>query len=532
MVLNLKPGCKLKVSAVFAFLLFFFINVVKAEEHPDALPGWVKGAAVGQGGSETQGITLDSEAVIYSSPVVGDIDNNPGNGLETVVGGADGAVSAYSANGIILWRHELPNYGSGTNHMLGGPAIGPVYGDGIQYVVAPYGGVPERQDGGVVCLRGYDGQEMWRFSTKTNSKRYKYGVPVGYGVVSSPALSDTDGDGKMEIGFGSFDRNVYLLDHNGSLRWFYTAADTVWSSAAFSAASKSNRGVMYIGTDISQNKALRPPTKNGGFVYAFKTLPRTSKKIGFRDRSAYLWATYLPQVVYSAPIVADVLPSPGDEIVVLSGCYFSGGNWVKILSAKSGKVLQTLPIDHCSTSTAAVGDIDDDGKLEIVVTANGGSDGKSHIVAFNPEDTNPIWSIVPYDKGTNDENGGNFMSPVIADVDGNGSLEVIAANGSSVSIFNGKDGSALTCQNRGCSDHPFSLETGGMIKSTPAIADVNNDGVLDIIAGSGAINSNKGGLFGWTNLRNFISSPAGGQAPYAAPWPMSRGNANHTARFN
>ncbi len=532
-------------SYLYLLAILFYPGFSFAQDNPDALPGWVQGTSIGNGGKEIQGIKLESKAVIYSSPVVADIDGNPANGLETVAGSADGIISVYRSDGIILWRAELPNHtcnkAGESNKLLSSPAVGDIFGNGVPHVVVGYGGVPNKNcPGGVIAFRGSDGKKAWDFSTNKNAKKFKYGVPVGYAVVSAPALADTDGDGKMEIGFGSFDRNVYLLDANGKLRWFYNAADTIWSSAAFANVDNDRNLEMIIGTDISGNSRLKPVTKNGGYVYAFKTAKRKAKKISFRDSSSYVWQTYLPQVMYSSPIVADVLPSPGNEIIVLSGCFFPQGSsnkegrWIKILKESTGEVLQTLPINTCSSSAAAVGDIDDDGKLEIVATVNGakavGGDGQSRVIAFNPEDTNPIWSVVPYDRGSNDEYGGNFISPVIADVDGNGSLEVIVANGKSVSIFNGKDGKPLTCQTKKCDDNPYILETGGTIRSTPAIADINSDGVLDIIAASGAKGSSSGGLFGWTNLQDFITSPAGLQPPNSAPWPMYRGNANHNAR--
>ena len=543
--MNLKREFRFDVRKfLFVFILSFSFSAV-AQDNPDALPGWVRGTSVGSDGKEIQGITLNGQAVLYSSPVIADVDGNPGNGLETVTGTSDGIISVHRADGLLLWTAELPNHSCNkagdTNKLLASPAVGDIFGNGVPHVVAGYGGVPNRScEGGVIALRGTDGQVAWNFSTNKNAKKFKYGVPVGYAVVSAPALADTDGDGKMEIGFGSFDRNVYLLNADGSLRWFYNAADTIWGSAAFANVDRDPKLEMIMGTDISANKRLKPVTKNGGFVYAFKTESRNNKRISFRDKSAYVWQSYLPQVMYTSPVVADVLPSAGDEIIVLSGCFFpqgsnnKDGKWIKILKGSTGKVIQTLPINACSSSQAAVGDIDDDGKLEIVATVNGakniGGDGSSRIVAFNPEDTTPIWSIIPYDKGRNDEYGGNFMSPVIADVDGNGSLEVLAGNGESVSIFNGRDGAALTCQTRGCGDKPFILETGGTLHSTPAIADVNLDGVLDIIAASNDKTSNKGGLFGWTNMQDFITSPAGNQSPNSAPWPMYRGNANHTAK--
>lgn len=537
-----------RISLLFVAILplvFFTSAHADFRDNPDALPGWTHGEALENNVGEKNGIVLIGNDVIYSSPVVADIDGNPSNGLETAVGSADGTLSVYRSDGLLLWTRDLPNkkckFSGSTNKLLSSPAVGDLFGRGMPHVVVGYGGVGgPKCDGGVTALRGSDGKTTWNFGLKKFAKKAKFGTN-SHAVFSSPALADTDGDGQMEIGFGSFDRNVYLLNANGSVRWYYNAADTIWSSPAFANVDNDRDLEMIIGTDISANSRLRPPTKDGGYVYAFKTAKRKKKHISFRDSSAYVYQTAFDQVIYSSPVVADVLASsPGNEIIVGSGCFFpqrgsnKRGKWVKILRASNGAVLETLPIPTCSTSTPAIGDIDDDGVLEIVITVNGaeqyGGDGFSRIMAFKADSATPLWSVIPYDRGRNDEFGGNFMSPVIADVDGNGSLEVVAANGASVSIFNGRDGTPLTCQDRSCDGTPFTLYAGETIRSTPAIADLNGDGILDVVAAGGTASSRNGGLYGWTNLHNFISSSAGIHPPYSAPWPMYRGNARHTGR--
>lgn len=537
----MKP--EFKVLAVLYFIIFHFVQaVLLAQDNPDALPGWTQAASV-ENGKEIQGITLLGKEVSYSSPVVAEIDGNTSNGLETAVGTSDGTLSVYSSSGLLLWTANLPNksckFSGTTNKLLSSPAVGQLFGNGIPYVVVGYGGVTGNKcDGGVAAYRGSDGKKAWIFSTKKFAKKARFGAN-SHSVFSSPALADTDGDGKMEVGFGSFDRNVYLLEANGKPRWYYNAADTVWSSPTFADIDNDSKLEMIIGTDISGNSRLKPITKNGGYVYAFKTAKRKNKHIQFRDSTAYSWQAEFDQVIYSSPVVADVLDSPGKEIIVASGCFFPQGSSYKdgksvtIIKASSGDILKSLAIDACSSSSVAVGDIDEDGKPEIVVTVNGakavGGDGSSRVKAFNPEDGSVLWSVIPYSKGSNDEYGGNFMSPVIADVDGNGSLEVIVANGKSVSILNGKDGQALTCQTKNCSDNPYILDTGGTIRSTPAIADINGDGVLDIVAASSAKKANGGGLFGWTNLQDYITTSPGTHPANFSPWPMYRGSASHSS---
>ena len=515
-------------------------------DNPDPIPGWTHPEPLSRDTEAQHGIILSGADVGYSATVIAEIDGNSSNGLEVAVAGADGAVYVFLSDGTLLWQQKTTNAdcksASSGNRVLSSPAVGELFGDGMPYVLVGYGGVGGGKcDGGVIAFQGSNGKKRWDFNTKKFGKKAKFGANI-HSVFSTPALADTDGDGKLEVGFGSFDRNVYLLNANGSLRWYYNAADTIWSSAAFVNVDDDSELEMIIGTDISGNSRLKPPTFDGGYVYAFKTTNRKKKHIPFRDPTAFVWKAEFDQVIYSAPVVADVMPdSPGEEIIVGSGCFFpqrgsdKRGKWFKVLRASDGKVLQTLPTQACSTSSPAIGDIDEDGQLEIVVTVNGfsrfGGDGASRVMAWKASSTTPIWEIIPKGRGgDNDAYGGNFISPVIADVDGNGSLEVVVANGTSVGIYAGKTGAALTCQSSGCDELPTMLYAWDSLKATPSIGDINLDGALDIIvAGGHSASRGHGVLYGWTYLSDVIDSEVGIHPINLMPWPMYRGNSKRSA---
>ena len=442
----------------------------------------------------------------YSSPAIGDLDGNPANGKEIVAASIDGTISAFSSTGELLWETKTPDSEcGGPAKVNSSPAIGPLYGDGVNYVVVGYGPIAKRCQGGVMAIDGRNGSIKWKFSTKDFSKKEKFWA-ILHTVFSSPALADTDGDGKMEIGFGSFDRNVYMLNHDGSVRWYYNAADTVWSSPVFANLDNTPELEMIIGTDISANAQLKPATLNGGNLYAFHTKANPKKLYGFRNPKAYLWMKPVEQVLFSTPTVGEVIPSnPGKEIVINSGCYFPErtnnkvGKWTRVFSGRTGKLLRTLSLEACSTSKPALQDINGDGEAEIFTTVNGsksiGGDGLSRLKAFDGATGNLLWSIVPRYKGQNYQWGGNFVSPTVADLAGDGQYEVLTAVANGVGIYNAQNGIALTCEESTCKSGT-ALGTADILLNGVKVDDIDSNGKLDVIA-AGKSKTGSLGVFRW-----------------------------------
>ena len=119
---------------------------------------------------------------------------------------------------------------------------------------------------------------------------------------------------------------------------------------------------------------------------------------------------------------------------------------------------------------------------------------------------------------------GNFASPVIADINGDGSLEVLASTAAGVGVFNGADGSALSCQNGNCDTDP-SLHAQEVLLSSPAVADLDGDGDLEVVA-AGAGDSG-GAIYAWTGFSSTLRSVQGVHPSYSIPWGQYRGTSDH-----
>ena len=130
------------------------------------------------------------------------------------------------------------------------------------------------------------------------------------------------------------------------------------------------------------------------------------------------------------------------------------------------EILWWYDLDAPSFGSAAVADIDRDGKPEVVF---GTYFNDEHVYALNADSGSLLWR---YDTG-----GCNDASPAVADVDGDGALEVVipASSPYKVYCFDGKTGAV-----------EWSKSTGypNCIDSPPAIADVDNDGGSEVILGT------------------------------------------------
>lgn len=487
--------------------------------------------------------SLPGTTAQFSSPLIADIDSDSANGKEIVVATDDGWLHAIRPSGERIWDSLIPDYlcpAVSTRRTTSSPALAVLNRSGFKSIVIGYGSsVNSKCDGGLAAFNAITGGLEWQQSLARFAKKERFSERF-HAVFSTPAVADVDSNGLSEIAFGSLDRNVYLLNSNGTPRWYYRAADTVWASPAFTHVSGDSKPELVTATDISANTRLRPQTRNGGILYAMRTNQRKPRQVRFRNKNLALWWTEAEQILASSPIAADVIAdNPGREILLASGCLFPQsdnqkvGRWIKIFDEKTGQLLRTLPTPACSSSSPAVGDLNSDGRLDVVAYIQGsrslGGDGFSRVVAWDAQAASEVWNVIPRYKGRNRDLGGEYSSPVIADLDGNGSLEVIVANQGGLSVLKGSDGTALSCSEERCSGLPL-FGTDGIGTATPTVSDLDGDGDLEIIMVAPS-NGSTTTVYIWSGLHGSLQSPITNTAAFAAPWPMWRGNIHRSGEL-
>ena len=178
----------------------------------------------------------------------------------------------------------------------------------------------------------------------------------------------------------------------------------------------------------------------------------------------------------------------------------------------------------------AIGDVTGDGSPDIVFTSWAGT---IYVVDAEGEDE-PGWPQrlplvpscsddpnVPNPAGDCSDEGhalarGAFASPVLADFDGDGALEiVVAAFDGNVYVFHG-DGTPLA--GFPVRIHSPSAYRYDRILSTPAVADFNGDGVPDILIGTNETVGDQGNTGFYYVVDGNGTNAIGG--PYLPDWPV------------
>jgi len=366
-----------------------------------------------------------TRGAVEPSAAVGDID---GDGqTEVVISSFDGAVYAVpgAAQGVI--RTPKWQFQSGAL-IWSSPAIGDVDDDGhIEVVVGS-------DDKNVYVLDGRTGQEKWRFETLSRvrssptladvdgdgrleiiigsnsiwaldarARRAKWVFPLMTTTFSSAAVGDVDGDGHLEVVVGSYDNLVYALDgRTGKLKWQFHAGNQVESSPALGDIDGDGQIEVVFGTGF-----IREGGPKG--VYALR---------GRDGRQKWFYSIGVDQRVISSPALGDVDDDGQIEVVIGSNAgtlfVFDG----------QGRVKYTHQAEKFIESSPAIGDIDGDGQTEIIV---GSHDFKLYALRAVPGQPRlqVLWTFTPAQAANI-----FFSSPTLADIDGDGELELVVGNNS------------------------------------------------------------------------------------------------------
>ena len=258
---------------------------------------------------------------------------------------------------------------------------------------------------------------------------------LGGDISSAVAVSNISGDAGKEIVFGNESNSLVALNSEGEILFSYDAGGQI----------KGNP--MIADVDGDGNKEIIACTFTSSKIIVLNA-----------DGSDYgIFPIVTSSGVLSSPAVADLDGDGNLEIINVS----LDGN-LHAISILTGEDIAGFPyaLGMGSWNGPAVVNIDSDDDMEILVGTLGGK-----ILAINHDGSLVFERTV----------GGQIKTSIVAaDLDGNGSVEI---------IFGNSAGTLFVVDNQGNDLDYFPLEIGSTIESTPILADMDNDGNIDMIFG-------------------------------------------------
>lgn len=257
--------------------------------------------------------------------VAADVVDEPG--IEIVFGFNDGWLYCLNARGELIWRFF------GDKFRVGGIAVGDVDADGAAEIV--YG----TDNGHLYCLSGW-GKVEWRFAER---------APYGR---SGPNIADLDGDGRAEVlitrsNVGNATCLIAVDGPTGKLLWRTSDLMQGYFSNAIANLDHNDRYQV-----IHADKGNRVYCEN----------PDGTRR----------WELELDgRGIFWAPAVADIDGDSFLEIVTgMRGRAHDTGACVFVLG-QDGTVDNALNAGGEANASPAIGDIDGDGHLEVIVATSG-----------------------------------------------------------------------------------------------------------------------------------------------------------------
>jgi putative cell wall-binding protein len=343
-------------------------------------------------------------------------------------------------------------------------------------------------DGTLELAFGGHDRRIWAIHGTTGQTVAGWPQPVSDKVNSSVAAADVDGDGRVELFVGAGTDEVssgalYSFQHDGNVRFRLQAADKQF-------AAPSVHSTPAIG-DIDGSADLNVSFGTLGLLSAWSVSSngtvRTGCGVDVEYPTGACWPYYTDDTAFASPALGDANGDGIDDVISGAGSTLGApvdhqGGFVRALNHDRTAIWQ-FAVDDDMRSSPSLGDIDDDGRLEVVFGTGdffGGADS-TKVFALNIENG----SLVPgWPQSTN---GVTNASPTLADIDGDGVLDV------AIGTFNSRhgrgDGGSVYAwhgDGRPLSGFPRSSD-GGVVLGQLVTVDLNDDGAQDLVVPTGAL---------------------------------------------
>lgn len=407
---------------------------------------------------------------IFSDLVAGDVD---GDGLpEVVVGDSRLHVLNHDGSEVAGWPQYLDQ------HVMSSPALADIDGDGrLEIVVQTYYSI---------YAFNHDGSILWQQS-------------IDNGSISSPSIADIDGDGELEIVMGGTNQqggsgHVYVWDHNGNPKPGWPKSIAVHLSSPALADLDHDGDLEIIIGSVN------------GYLYVWHHDGTTVSG----------WPRFVGGGEVRSPAVGDIDGDGAYEIIAGSAAGYVNV-WETDGHGVSGWPQRTpigTSILFYRASHPALGDLDRDGDLEVVVAA----DVTLHTVPGEPWGKVFAWH---HDgtalQGWPVDSGDEWVttSPLVVDIDDHGFLDVVAVSDRPDWV------AAWNINGLMLQDFPLYPKPGSPtdMRATPLVTDLDGDGDLELVAAS-----YDSSVYAWDIEDAY--------RPERIDWPMFQADARNTGVFS
>ena len=427
------------IGAICLSLLILFVTFVSGDE-----PTFGEPRPFGTGSDKSYSVA------------VGDLDND--GDLDLVVGGRQEQNVVYLNDGAghFDWAGATRDFGSGADDTMS-VALGDVDDDGDLDIV-----VGNLREQNAVYLNDGAGHFDWPGSTRTVGS----GVDASYSI----AVGDVDGDGDVDLAiangewFSDTQNTVYLndgvgnYDWTGAVRHFGTGSE---DSRTVALGDVNGDGYLdlAVGNHITQNVVY---LNDGAGNYAWSGSARNYGTGSDDTRGVTLGDLDGDgDLDLVAGTSSPVAPGPGDQNVVYLNDGAGNFEW------PGAAVNYGTGIDW--TRSVAVADVDGDGALDLVV-GNYDPGGSSQNVVYLNNGAADFSLARSFGPGSD-----RTQSIAVADVDGNGTLDIVSINDQQPNAIYLNDG-AGDLSDVHTFDHGFITGV--------ALGDMDGDGDLDIVTSS------------------------------------------------
>jgi hypothetical protein len=443
-----------------------------------------------------------------SSPTLADVN---GDGVkDVVIGGLDGWLHVFSGkanNGteVAGWPQPVQPLQGTTSPIESSATVADLDNDGAVEIVVGAGSLDVTGSQGGLVVFDRVGNVRWRFRTMDVFNEWTGGGPDGIpeAVQTTPAVADLDGDGFKDIVFGSFDHRIYVKNRNsGNITPPFDQLDTVWSSAAVYDNDRDGRMEFYLAGDASPGGPCG--AGGGGVLRAMKV---------FAGQLQQMWTRCQGQIFQSSPAIGDIDGDGRTDLVIGSGTYapYAGRpDTQKVFPyhLDNGSDVAGWPVSTNGAvfGSPVIGDVNADGTNEVVVATCAGcstsNPGKVWVFRGNGS---LAWSVNPNTFG-----GGEMIStPVLVDFDGNGANDIGIGDGAGFWFLRGTDGAQLYV--------PAAQDGNRAHQNSAAVADIGGG------LGWRLVTASRSGGLGMVNAYPLPATPNA-----AATWPQWRLAATHT----